>query len=253
MLAKADKSGPTDHQAPRTAAPTNISTMQTSTKQTVLVVGGTGQQGGAVVNALLSKGGFEVHALTRSPTSRSALALAARGVKLVQGDLADKASLVTGLRASSATCVFLVTDFWIAAKQDMATEIQHGKNMVDAVAAVDPSIFVLFSSVGSADAAGEKVQHFYSKWLIEQYLSASDVKAWAVLRPCAFLEGVDDPRNYNPLTKGHVKFVTAGQTRVKYVSVIDIGKAAASMLANRATWNGKVCEPRSNQRLALPT
>ena len=35
----------------------------------VLVTGATGQQGGATVNALLAKGGFEIFALSRTPAS----------------------------------------------------------------------------------------------------------------------------------------------------------------------------------------
>ena len=42
----------------------------------VLVTGATGQQGGATVNALLAKGGFEIFALSRTPDSPKAKSLA---------------------------------------------------------------------------------------------------------------------------------------------------------------------------------
>ena len=50
-------------------------------------------QGGSVVDSLLRQG-TAVRALTRNPKSSKAKALAKRGVEVVQGDLADKASLV---------------------------------------------------------------------------------------------------------------------------------------------------------------
>ena len=105
----------------------------------VLVTGATGQQGGGTVDALLLKTGVEVFALSRTPDSAGALALQKKGVKVVKGDFNDKASLEAALRESKCSRVFLVTDFWQAAKQKKEIEILHGCNMVDAVKAVDPS------------------------------------------------------------------------------------------------------------------
>lgn len=58
----------------------------------ILVTGATGNQGGAVVQALLAsprRSDFTIYALTRSIDSPSAKRLAAKGdnIKLVQGDL----------------------------------------------------------------------------------------------------------------------------------------------------------------------
>ena len=60
--------------------------------KSILVVGATGQQGSAVIDALLNDkeaASFSVLGLTRSPDSASAKKLAERGVKIVQGDLND--------------------------------------------------------------------------------------------------------------------------------------------------------------------
>lgn len=40
---------------------------------------------------------------------------------------------------------------------------------------------------------------------------------------------MDDPANWNPLTKGKVKMLTSKDTKVKYVSTIDVGKALAAV------------------------
>lgn len=207
----------------------------------VLVVGATGKQGGRTVDALLAKDGFEVFALTRNPGSRAATSLQAKGVKLLQGDLNDKVSLEAALRDSKAKQVFLVTDFWVACKCKEDTEVLHGTNMIDAVVTVDPSIFVLYTSVGDADKTGPAVHHFVAKARVEKYL-ASTLKNWAVLRPCSFLDNLDDPTNMNPLTKGKVKMLLPADVPMKYVSTVDIGKAAANVFASPTNYQGQLLE-----------
>ncbi|HEY0869661.1 MAG TPA: NmrA family NAD(P)-binding protein, partial [Acidothermaceae bacterium] len=62
-------------------------------KQVIGVLGGTGLQGGGVVDALLAQGTFEVRVASRTPSSEKARGLAARGVEVVKGDLLEPASL----------------------------------------------------------------------------------------------------------------------------------------------------------------
>src|SRR5919202_5539146 len=63
---------------------------------TVLVVGATGRQGGAVASHLLETQ-FRVRALVRDPQKPRARALAESGIELVQGDLDDHVSLERAL------------------------------------------------------------------------------------------------------------------------------------------------------------
>lgn len=58
----------------------------------IAVVCATGQQGGAVVDALVERGA-SVRALVRDPQADKARAIAGRGVDLVWDDLTDPASL----------------------------------------------------------------------------------------------------------------------------------------------------------------
>src|SRR6478672_2847538 len=60
--------------------------------RTILITGVTGNQGGAVAQALQGTG-FRLRGLTRKPESERAAALARHGVDLVQGDLDDEATL----------------------------------------------------------------------------------------------------------------------------------------------------------------
>src|SRR5882762_11150244 len=79
------------------------------TEPVISVVGGTGAQGGGVVDALLAEGKFKVRVASRSPSSDAAKALIARGAEVVQGDLLEPSSL--GALYDGASGAFLVTNF----------------------------------------------------------------------------------------------------------------------------------------------
>src|SRR6201981_2792567 len=60
--------------------------------QTILITGVTGNQGGAVAQALQSSG-FRLRGLTRKPEGEQAAALARHAVDVVKGNLDDEATL----------------------------------------------------------------------------------------------------------------------------------------------------------------
>src|SRR3989442_4649119 len=63
-----------------------------TSNRTILITGVTGNQGGAVAQALQGTG-FYLRGLTRMPDSERAAALAHQGVDIVKGDLDDEATL----------------------------------------------------------------------------------------------------------------------------------------------------------------
>src|SRR5947207_7680796 len=79
-------------------------------KQIITVVGGTGAQGGVVVDALLASGQYAVRVVTRNPASTSAATLEKRGVQVVKGDLLEPSSLRAAFEGAHGA--FLVTNFW---------------------------------------------------------------------------------------------------------------------------------------------
>ena len=93
----------------------------TMTKPTIAVFGGTGRQGGGVIDALLASGQFSVRVASRSPGSDAAKALARRGVDVAKADLLDAASLHPLLQGAYG--VFVVTNFWDPAQMHRETEI----------------------------------------------------------------------------------------------------------------------------------
>ena len=78
------------------------------TKQVVAVLGGTGLQGGGVVDALMSAGKFAVRVASRNPASDAARALAARGVEVVKAYLLDPSTLRSALEGAHGA--FIVTN-----------------------------------------------------------------------------------------------------------------------------------------------
>src|SRR3984957_17310107 len=100
-----------------------------STKRNVLVTGATGQQGGAVARALLSRG-HRVRALTRKPDSDAARQLISAGADLVTGDLGDTASVLKA--ASGVDTMFLMGN-----SNEAGPEEETGQGITAAEAAKD--------------------------------------------------------------------------------------------------------------------
>ncbi len=165
----------------------------------LLITGATGKQGGAVINALLSspaKSQFTILAVTRNPSSPSALKLAKKSdnIKLVEGNLDnvsgifESASKVTSEPVWGAFSVQVPFGNGATA----VTEEIQGKALVDEAVKRGVKHFVYTSADRHGDKSSSNptnVPHFISKHNIEQHLvkKTSDGKmTWTILRPVAF-------------------------------------------------------------------
>src|SRR5688572_9207055 len=83
---------------------------KTMADKTILVLGITGQQGGAVARHLLAKG-WKVRGLSRDLSKPAVQARRDAGAEMVQGDMDDRASLDAAL--NGAYGVFSVQNFWL--------------------------------------------------------------------------------------------------------------------------------------------
>src|SRR3954468_16624140 len=101
--------------------------MNTQGTGTIVVFGATGQRGGAVVDALLTRGA-RVRALVRTPESDRAQALAARGVELSAIRIDDPASLVVALEAVDAF-YFMTPE--ANSPEEIEEEVRVGTALVD--------------------------------------------------------------------------------------------------------------------------
>ena len=200
------------------------------TSNSILVLNATGKVGRNVCRAL-KEAGFEVHGTTRSTKSN----LESQGINPIVCNYTLRADLDYAFTTSAAKKVFVITDYFGAAKSNGALEIQQGKDAIDAAKAAGVEHLV-FMSVVDAEFFADEAKHCKTKLVLEQYLRDSGVP-YSILRPCAFFENLDDSANWNPLKKGSVKFLSTMEC--KYCATYDIGRAAAIMFQQPQAWMGK--------------
>ncbi len=202
--------------------------------KTILVIGATGQQGGAVACHLLTDG-WRVRTLTRNPQKDAARALVDAGVEVLPGNIDDRASLERA--AEGVHGIFGVTQFW---EHGYEAEIRHGKAIVDAVVAAGVKQFV-FSTMGGTDR-DTGMRHAESKWEVEKYIKTKGLTA-TVLRPVFFMENF---RNFSRLVRIEgvptLSLPLHPTTRLQMVAVDDIGAFAAMAFARPGEFAGQALE-----------
>ncbi|MFG2690476.1 NmrA family NAD(P)-binding protein [Streptomyces sp. NPDC048405] len=210
--------------------------MSAHTTGTIAVFGATGQQGGAVVDALLDHK-TRVRALVRNPQSDRAQALAARGVELAAIRADDRASLAAAL-ATVEGFYFMTPE--ANSLEEVEAEIRIGTTLVDA--AVEAGVpHVVFNSVFGADRESG-VPHHDSKHSIEEYLRKSGLRA-SMVRATAFMENFASVMAPS-LEHGEVvlRLPLPEDVPLKMISVRDIGRVAAALLLGTAQAPGGVVE-----------
>lgn len=202
----------------------------------VLVLGATGQQGGSVA-AALREDGWQVRALVRDPGSARAGALAATGVELVRGDLADLPSVEAA--AADAHGVFSVQPSSGQGTYDVsdADEVRFGIGVADA--AISAGVKHLVYSSSSAAGANTGVGHFDSKWQVEEHVRRLGTDT-TVVRPNTFMEMLLLP-DFGLPDGGLTFFMRPDQT-MQFIAVEDIGKIVAAIFADPATHRGRTLE-----------
>lgn len=191
----------------------------------VLVIGATGQQGGAVARALLARGRV-VHALVRDANRPAARELHEAGARLVAGDLDDPASLRAAM--SDVEAVFLVLTMMSGATvtpEGIEAEERRGKAVAYIAAETGVRHLVYSSIAGARQNTG--IPHVESKGRIETYIRRLGQPA-TVLRPVFFME------NFASLTRpvlvdGElvVNLALRPDTPLQLISTRDVGAFAA--------------------------
>ncbi len=203
----------------------------------VLVIGATGQQGGATARALLERG-RPVHALVRDPGAPAALALQQAGAGLVLGDLDDPASLRAAL--SEVAAAFLVLTMMTGHRITLAgVEAEQHHGILVAELAADAGIgHLVYSSLQSADTHSG-IPHYESKAAIEARIHVLGLPA-TILRPASFM---DNFATYNrpTLRDGQLVIALAVDPDVPMglVAVRDVGEFAAIAFSDPSTFVGQ--------------
>jgi uncharacterized protein YbjT (DUF2867 family) len=185
----------------------------------VLVTGATGNVGRPVVAALLERG-VPVRAGVRDPAVPGALAAAAGAVPL---DLRRPETF--GPAVAGAGGLFLLRPPAIARVGPTLNRL------VDAAVAAGVEHVVFLSVVGAG--RNPVVPHHR----VERHLRGAGV-GWTFLRPSFFAQNVGDAYRRDVREDDRL-FVPAGDARVAFVDVRDVGEVAAAALAVPAAHRGR--------------
>src|ERR1700746_319397 len=198
-----------------------------SQKLAVVVTGGTGKQGGAVVKSLLARG-HEVRAVTRSTDSAKARELANAGVTLVRASLEDTAALTKALEGG--TSLFAMTTPFEGGTQ---AETRQGMSAADAAKAA--GVHLVFTSAGSANRQ-TGIPHFDSKYEVEEHIAKIGVRA-TVLAPVYFMENLYFGKEQ--LAKGIYATPLPPARQLAQVPATDIGAFALHLIEDPGRFAGK--------------
>lgn len=220
--------------------------------QNILVVGATGQQGGAVVKSLLdlpeSSSRFHILALTRNARSERAKHLVSAhngAVSVIEGDSTNPGPIFASQPEGSIASIFIVT-----ALGQKTTEEQQAIPLIDAAVAHGVK-HIVFTSVdrGGDDKSWTNptnVKHFLAKHNIELYLRDKAAKeeettgkfTWTILRPVCFMDNMN-PGMLCSVFTAMWDAALKPETKLQLVGVKDIGVFAAKALSDPAKWSGK--------------
>ena len=195
-----------------------------SKKLSVLVMGATGNQGGAVVRNLLTKG-HRIRTLTRNPDSPKAKQLAEQGVEVLKGDFTDSKSMVKA--AQGMDTVFAMTTPF---EGGVDAETKQGIDLANAVKQAGVGHLV-FNSVGSGDR-NTNIPHFDSKYKVEQHIASIKIP-YTIVAPVYFMDNVFTPWFLPSIQEGTLKFAMPADRPLQQVSVDNIGAFSAAMIERR--------------------
>ncbi|MFC0528365.1 NmrA/HSCARG family protein [Phytohabitans kaempferiae] len=211
---------------------TSSATAPNRADKPIVVIGATGQQGGATAARLLADG-WPVRVLVRDPAAAAVRDLAAAGAEPLRGDFDDLDSLKAAM--AGAHGVFAVTPNDL----DSEREIRHGRHLADAAAGANVAHLV-FSSVGGADR-DTGISFWESKWAIERHIADLGLPA-TVLRPVRFMENHAIPMLGGISADGVLRHLFAPDVPVQLIAVTDIGAFAALAFADPDTYLGQAIE-----------
>ena len=217
----------------------------------VMLTGATGFVGSHLVDRLLARG-HEVTALVRSP--RRAAPLAGRGVRLVEGDLADLDAIARATAGQQVIHHVAALTGAVDEAEFLATNRDGTARLLEAATAAGASRFVLVSSGAAggptrrgvpatgAHAAGPVTMYGRSKLAAEEVVTAGAIP-WTVLRPPA-VYGPRDTENFLAVFRAIRRFGMApvfgdGSQELSLVHAVDLAEACA-LAGEREEATGRV-------------
>jgi uncharacterized protein YbjT (DUF2867 family) len=169
-------------------------------KQVIAVIGGTGGQGGGVVDALLASGKFTVRVASRNPSSDAAKALGNRGVEVIKADLLDAASL--RLPFEGAYGAFVVTNFWDPAQMQRETEIGAAAVKAARSFGVRHLVWSTLPDCERITGGRLKVVHFTGKARVDAVVEAAGFPRYTFVQAPMYYQNFLTMNSPQPLQNG---------------------------------------------------
>lgn len=202
------------------------------TNNTILVLGATGNQGGAVAEKLLANG-WDVRAVSRDINKPAAQELRNKGAMVIQADMNDNRSLLEAMQGVYG--VYSVQPMYTTGPDK---EIQHGKAVADAAKKSGVDHFV-YGSVGGANR-NSGIPHFETKWQVEKHIRTIKLP-YTILRPAFFMENFLDFTQVSQQILQLQGFMNT-DIKLQMISVQDIGEFAELAFKHPDTYKGKSIE-----------
>ena len=202
------------------------------TKQTITVVGGTGAQGGGVVDALLASGQYEVRVPSRNPASKPAKALERRGVRVVKGDLLQPSSLRAAFEGAHG--VFLVTNIWDPTQMPKETEIGNAAVNEARAAGVQHFIWSTLPDAEKLTGGQLKLPHFTGKARVDAAVEAAKFPRHTFVQAPFYFQNFLGMLAPQPLSNGRRGWAVPMDPAARVIhagDVNDVGRAVAAAFA----------------------
>lgn len=200
--------------------------------QVIAVVGGTGTQGGGVVDALLKLGKFTPRVITRNPASDAAKALAKRGAEVVPGDLLDPASLRKPFEGAYGA--FVVTNFWDPAQMQRETEVGEGAVKAARSAGVTHLVWSTLPNCEKLTGGRLKVVHFTGKSRVDGAVEAARFSRHSFVHAPFYFQNLTTMMGPQPLPNGGRGWAVPMDPAAKVIHMGDateVGRAVAAAFA----------------------
>ena len=207
-------------------------------KRRILITGATGNQGAAVIKALVASGAenIEIFALTRNTTSRTAQKLASLSplIKIHKGDFSDCSAIFSSAPGQIYGVYSVQADQYGSPESIAQGEIQ-GRAMIEAALAAGVKVFVQASGdrggAENSDVDPTSVPQFITKFVVETHLrrrvaEANGRMTYTILRPSSFMENCGSDLH----GQGFSTMWNCMGRALQFISTIDVGIFGARAL-----------------------
>lgn len=215
--------------------------------KTLVVFLATGNQGGSVINKVLSDEAlskeFKVRGISRDTELEKAKALKQRGVDMVTADVNDKASLLEALKGAHTVFAGIPAELRPDIRE---VQLQRGKKVADAAVETGVQHLIWSTSTNvSAETNGKytNVSVFEAGALVEEYIRTLPIKS-LFYNPGGFMSNFIT--NSKPVPKGDGTYVISKSLKpdAPVYPLIDVAKDSglfvAPLLRHPEKYYGKV-------------